>query len=196
MRPTCYQIFTRSTRTRGSYGRSRIRHPFIFSSRILFPVPGAALQVLNASGQPQELGNIDTNFSLQVTSKDSSTTVNYDLLIKGGEAWVTSDSLTVDQETKVISGVPSGLEVADFLGLLTIAPEATVMVVDKFVRTKTSGAMEEGDMIMVVSGNGKNFVEYTLEFTYHPACHILQESKFKVFPNPVMDEIYITWSTK
>ena len=163
---------------------------YIFLQNII-PVPGAHLQVLNASGQPQDLGNIDMNFSLEVTSKDGSKTVSYDLMIKGGEAWVTSDSLTVDQENKVISGISSGMEVAEFLGLLTLAPEARVMVVDKFIQTKTSGPMEEGDIIMVVSGNGKSVVEYTLEFKIVLGLTHSQGISIKVFPNPMKDEIYI-----
>jgi hypothetical protein len=155
----------------------------------LIPVPGASLQLMDVNNNPVNEGTIKTGYKLKVISEDQSMERLYQLWINGEEAYVTSDSLLVDQHNLIISGIPMSQDVNEFINLINPAPGATLKVVDKMIRSRNSGPLEEGDLLWVISSNGKNLVEYSLDFFITGISY--SDDKISVYPNPVTGYVYI-----
>ena len=156
----------------------------------IIPVTGATLKVLNNTNTPLTAGYINPDYKLEVTSRDNSNTVLYDLIILGGEAYVTSDVLTINQNDKIIGGIPPDLELSEFLELINIAPDATFKIIDKYIHVKTSGQLESGDILMVISANGKIMVEYDLDFSTSIQSSDTNNN-LRIYPNPTSGHIFI-----
>jgi hypothetical protein len=80
-------------------------------------------------------------------------------------------------------------DVNEFINLINPAPGATLKVVDKMIRSRNSGPLEEGDLLWVISSNGKNLVEYSLDFFITGISY--SDDKISVYPNPVTGYVYI-----
>lgn len=51
----------------------------------------------------------------------------------------------VDQRNLIISGIPVGQDVSEFLNVITPVTGATLKVVDRMIRSRSTGPLEAGD---------------------------------------------------
>jgi uncharacterized membrane protein len=117
------------------------------------PVSGATVVVLDASGNPLGSGDIVTGYSLKVTSEDLSKVVTYNLLVveANSEAFVTSDVYWVNPSAMTITQIPQGTALATFMGHITPATGATVVVLDASGNPLASGEIVTGYTLKVTS---------------------------------------------
>ena len=165
-------------------------HILVFLNNVV-PASGAGTEVTDENNNLQTGGSITTGYKLAVTSRDNSKTVTYKLIIMGGEAYVTSDSFTIDQEQLIISGIEDSMDVNEFKNLLTLAPGATIKIIDRGTRTKNSGPLAEGDFLMVISANGNNVVMYNLSFILDVTSVRNLSHSIKIYPNPTNGRFFI-----
>jgi hypothetical protein len=98
-------------------------------------------------------------------------------------AYVVSDVYYVDEENLSIARVAVDHTVADFKGNVTPAEGATMEVQNSGGSSKAdSDVMAEGDMLVVVAGNGINEAVYTVALA--TAVKELESSSVSIYPNP------------
>jgi hypothetical protein len=154
------------------------------------PSYGATMNVLDADGNSVESGNLTEVYTLKVTSEDSSKQVAYELIFLGNEAYVTSDSLSVDSAAKSISDIPLNISLEEFLELLTPAPGATMAILDEEDNPVESGNLEESYTLQVTSEDSSKQVAYELIFvTVH--VNSMYPTDIRVYPNPALNKIFI-----
>ena len=134
---------------------------------LLVPAAKATMRVFDAEGTAVGAGALGEDYTLQVTSGDGSQSVNYDLefiYYPNTEAYVTSDSLSVDSSTLVITGIQIGMSVAEFKDLVTPAPGSDIAIMDADSHAVDAGILEENYLLEVVSEDSSLTVVYELVF--------------------------------
>jgi hypothetical protein len=165
--------------------------------RNLYPSNGATFKVVNKLGQERTDGIINEDDKVVVTSMNRKVTKVYYLSLRAEKyipqttylAYILSEVYSIDQLNHTISGTLPNT-VADFMAQITPAPGANVILVESNGIEKTSGQIQNGDLVKVSSIDGKHTVYYTFDSTtsagkkvYHP---------ISVFPNPTEGKLFIT----
>jgi hypothetical protein len=137
---------------------------------------GATLTVVDKGGAwvPFKTLNFDTTYVdvlvsdavyFEVVAEDGRTKILYQLVpdYAPSDAYVISNSYSVDQDLNLINFVPRGTEVSVFLKNLIPASGATMKVLDKTGLERTRGALYQDDMLVVTSKDGKVTAVYYLD---------------------------------
>ncbi|MDX2429843.1 MAG: T9SS type A sorting domain-containing protein [Bacteroides sp.] len=153
----------------------------------LTPAPGASVQLFDKLGYERNEGLIYMDDKLLVSSADGSVMVTYFLSVLNEVpnylAYVVSDVYLVDEENLSITQVDVAHSVADFKGNLTPAEGASMEVQNSTGSMKAdSDIMAEGDMLVVVAGNGVNQAVYTIALA--TAVNDEFGSLVNIYPNP------------
>ncbi len=153
----------------------------------LTPAPGATWQLYDKLGYERNEGLLYMDDRLLVSSSDGSSVVTYYLSVLNEVpnylAYVVSEIYNVDEENLSIANVPGDHTVADFKGNVTPAEGAIMEVQNSGGSAKAdSDAMAEGDMLVVVAGNGINKAVYTVSLA--TAVNELDGSAVNIYPNP------------
>jgi len=151
--------------------------------------PGATFALLDESGTEKTSGAIEDTDKVEVTSASGSVTVYYLISLLGTEAIVLSDSYIVNQSSLVISEVPNGTDVETFLGNLNPSFGAVLSLLDTDGNAVTSGVVQDGFSLEVVSGDELITNVYTITLISSVAANIT--SDIQLYPNPVSDILYI-----
>jgi hypothetical protein len=137
--------------------------------RNLVPVTGATMQLIDKYGFDRNVGSVVKDDKLVVTAEDGVTTKIYYLTMLGESdflAYVTSTVYSVDQLVFNITGdISETTLITAFLANLIPAKGASVKVVDAQGNAKT-GDLNNGDKVVVTSGNAKTTVQYTIDVAY------------------------------
>jgi len=128
---------------------------------------GASIKVVDNMGFERMMAPVLYNYQVVVTSGDGTKDKAYYLQFleeeEGADAYVLSDVFTVNRALLEIYGITDSVTAEEFMNSIIPARLAAVKVVDENGDEKTSGSLEPGkDMLVVTSGNGKNQVEYSL----------------------------------
>ena len=158
---------------------------------------GASLMIYDKMGYPRTDGTIKQDDKLKVTSANGEKSRIYHFSLLSNDpieriylAYVLSSIYGIDQVDYVISGATAQTTLDDFYSKIIPATGATAVVVDKDGNEKTSGDLDDGDMLKVSSMDGGIVVMYDLnliltDITDNP----LQQ--FDVYPNPSEGELNI-----
>lgn len=161
--------------------------------KFLFPNDGASMKIVNKTGTERVKGDIVSDDQIIVTSADQSVEKVYFInlldLAMGTQAYVVSTVLSVDQQQYVISGIPENTLYNIFLGLITPAEGATVVLLDSNQQPVESGPIGDGYTLVVTSGDQSAVVTYTLSVMV--SVNNLTLEQFKIYPNPATDEIFV-----
>jgi len=145
--------------------------------------------VLIKSGQEREIGALNLDDMLEVTSEDGTVVAVYELVFEDElTAFVTSDIYTVSQDAFSIE-VPENTTVESLLAGLSPAPEAMVVVLDVDMNEKSTGTVLNTDMVQVTSGDGKNSVTYSISVIVSVYNSI--SDNLQVYPNPAQDILFV-----
>ena len=161
---------------------------------LVFPYPGSMVYMLDEDSTVVESGTIREGCRLKVVNPYYSGEKICNLYLTqekpGTEAFVTSDSMMVDEDSKTIGGDAMNLEVEELFQLVKPFPLATLAVLDADSNLCESGIIEENYMLKVPSGDSSKLVYYDLLFetVIDPS---LKESGIEIFPNPANDFITI-----
>ncbi len=174
---------------RGTYAGSLISN--------LTPATGATLKVVDKWGNERTQGAVYEDDKVVVTSENGMVQRVYHLsmlrtqYILGSDylAYILSDTYNVDQVNYIIGTLDRGTLLTEFNPGITPALGATAVVVDAGGNEKTSGSLNEGDMVKVTSADGRMVVWYEIDFG--PSSNKLVENSIKVYPNPTSGKVNI-----
>lgn len=159
------------------------------------PSLGASLKLVDKMGFERTQGNIREDDKVVVTSSNGLITKVYfisflptqTILSTTYLAYVLSKSYAVDQVNYIITGASSGLTgstlISEFYSRITPSMGATAVVVDASGNEKTSGDLNQGDMLKVTSADKKINVMYQLDLDVTSAGTIGME-QIEIYPNP------------
>jgi len=159
------------------------------------PVQGASVAILDKLGFARTLGFMAYDDVLVVTSEDGSVSKTYYLGFKAEQetgntdAYVASTVYTVDQNTLIISEVPAGETVEDFIDNISPAIGATFIVTDESGIEVTSGTMMDDYQVVVTSESGNTMLTYTVDVLV--GLDQLETRSYSVYPNPVGNRLHI-----
>ncbi|MFA5532921.1 MAG: T9SS type A sorting domain-containing protein, partial [Mariniphaga sp.] len=109
-------------------------------------------------------------------------------------AYVNSYMYAVDQVNNVISGATAQTLLNDFLNNLIPSFGATLTVLDKDGNEKSAGDLDDGDVLIVTSVDGKFHTEYTLDLILDSTGEI-SKSGINLYPNPTDGRIQVSGLT-
>lgn len=128
---------------------------------------GASLSVINEAGAyvPFKMLNFDTAYVnvtvnseiyLDVLAENGTTRITYKLNPQASPsmAFVLSDIYAVSQKDFLISFVPRGINVQNFLSNLVLSSGASMKLIDKMGYERTDGAVADDDKLVVMSADG------------------------------------------
>ncbi|MCP4313039.1 MAG: T9SS type A sorting domain-containing protein [Bacteroidetes bacterium] len=121
------------------------------------------LKVLNLSDSTYKETLFTGGVFLEVVAQDKSK-ITYELIanVASSDAWLSSNSYTVNQLNKGIYDVPEGVSVEIFMSNIFAAGGATLELLDKAEFSRDSGYIALDDIIRVTSEDGSSVVDYTL----------------------------------
>ena len=163
----------------------------------LVPSTGANVKVVNKMGQDRIDGGISQDDKVVVISANGLVTRVYHLsmlrtstlLASDYLAYILSNVYSIDQVNYSVTG-PSGTTLlTEFNSNITPAMGATAVVVDASGNEKTSGDLNEGDMVKVTSADGKMVVMYSVDFA--TSAEAPGFNAIKVYPNPTSGKVNI-----
>jgi hypothetical protein len=156
----------------------------------LIPAKGAGLKLVKATGQERTIGLVAFGDRVAVTSSDGTRTVDYRIRFKDyATAYVTSSAYAVDQDRMVISEVDPETELAVFLGNLSPSEGSGMMLMDPDGNQKTTGWVQEKDVLKVMTADGTSRTLYTISFL--TAVTDPGSMEIGVYPNPATEVLYI-----
>jgi hypothetical protein len=163
----------------------------------LVPSGKATMKLVNKAGQERMDGGVADDDKVVVTSANGQVTRTYYISKLASAAtpattylaYILSNVYGIDQVAYKVAGVAGTETVSAFLSKVSAAPGATAYVVDKNGGVKTSGDIEGGDMVKVVSADGKMNVFYT--FGPLTSADVLQANDIQLYPNPTNGEINV-----
>lgn len=159
----------------------------------LTPSAGATLQVKDKGGNDRNLGDLYSDDKLTVTAADGETENSYFIAFMDTDpdylAYVTSKVYIVDQNELMIMGNPvtdvnEKTLASAFKSNLKAAPGATMSILDADMNVKEGDDdMDQGDMVMVVAGNGITITYYDVNVDPSSARDEVGNG-ISVYPNP------------
>ncbi len=167
-----------------------------FLSNIV-PAKGATVKLVDKMGHERIDGGIAQDDKVVVTSADGQVTRAYYLSMLRTEyildsnylAYILSNAYAVDQVNFKVTGPTGSTLVSEFNSNITPAIGATAIVTDVTGNEKTSGDLNQGDMVKVTSADGIMVVIYEIEFV--TAANKFAEGKVQVYPNPTSGKVNI-----
>jgi hypothetical protein len=169
-----------------------------FMSKIS-PAAGATVKIINKSGMDRTEGNMAIDDKVVVTSESGNVTNVYFISALPIQAlptttylaYVTSYIYSVDQVENVISGATAQILLNDFLNNLIPSFGATLTILDKNGVEKTSGDLDDGDVLIVTSVDGKFHTEYTLDLDL-THTGLVPSLQVNLYPNPTDGKINVS----
>jgi len=164
----------------------------------LIPATGATLKLVDKLGSERTDGQVFQDDKLIVTAADGVTVKVYYLGMLATQthpennylAYVVSNIYTVDQLGKVITGPTGSTPLSEFFSRITAVLGAVPEVVDINGDVKTSGDLNDGDMLKVTSADGKTEVMYELALDL-TAVDLLSDREIVLYPNPTTNKVNI-----
>jgi hypothetical protein len=164
----------------------------------LVPSGKATMKLVDKMGLERMDGGVADDDKVVVTSGNGQVTRTYYISKLANAAtpattylaYILSNVYGVDQVAYKVAGVAGNETVSAFLSKVSAAPGATAYVVDKNGGVKTSGDIDGGDMVKVVSADGKMNVFYT--FGPLTSADVLQANDIQLYPNPTNGEINVS----
>jgi hypothetical protein len=167
------------------------------------PSLGASVKLVDKMGFERTQGNIREDDKVAVKSSNGLVTRVYFISFLSTAtipsttylAYVLSKSYAVDQVNYVIAGVSSNLTgttmVSEFYSRITPAAGATAVVVDANGNEKTTGDLNQGDVLKVTSADQKINVIYQLDLDITSAALTGME-QIEIYPNPTSGVLNIS----
>ena len=123
------------------------------------------LKVLNLSDSTYKETIFTGGVFFEVVAQDKSK-ITYELTetVASSDAWLSSNSYTVNQLNKVIYDVPLGTSAEIFMSMLYTAGGATMELFDKAGFSRDIGYISLDDIVRVTSEDGSTVVDYALRF--------------------------------
>ncbi len=164
----------------------------------LVPSGNAKMKLVNKMGQERLNGSVADDDKVVVTSANGQVTRTYYIAKLASAAspsvtylaYILSSIYGVDQVAYKVAGVAGNETVSAFLAKISAAPGATAYVVKKDGSVKTTGDIDGGDMVKVVSADGKMNVFYT--FGPLTSADALLANDIQLYPNPTNGEINVS----
>ena len=165
----------------------------------VIPSLGATVQLIDKLGLERKNGEIKQDDRLVVTSPNGEVqTVYYFSMLRTEYiqsttylAYVTSNVYTVDQLYNTINGATAQTSLNEFYSRITPAFGASAVVVDENGVEKTSGDLDDGDMLKVSSADAKVIVMYDLQLDLTSA-QLTDNKQFNLYPNPTTGVINVS----
>jgi len=158
---------------------------------------GATAVVLDKMGNERTQAGINDDDKVVVTSSNGQVSNTYYISLQATElvkatylAYALSNVYQVDQVDYVISGPSGSTLVSDFLANTNPSFGATLAVVDADGNEKTSGDLDDGDMLKVTSADGALVVMYNLALDL-TSSEILTGQQIELYPNPTTGKLNI-----
>jgi hypothetical protein len=167
------------------------------------PSLGASVKLVDKMGFERTQGNIREDDKVVVTSSNGLVSKVYFISFLSTAtipsttylAYVLSNSYAVDQVNYVVTGGSSNLTastlVSEFYSRITAAAGATAVVVDSNGNEKTTGDLNQGDVLKVTSADKKINVIYQLDLDITSAGKIGLE-QIEIYPNPTSGVLNIS----
>jgi len=167
------------------------------------PSLGASVKLVDKMGFERTQGNIREDDKVAVTSSNNLVTRVYFISFLATAsipsttylAYVLSNSYAIDQVNYVISGVAANLTgltmVSEFYSRITASAGATAIVVDTNGNEKTTGDLNQGDVLKVTSADKKINVIYQLDMDITSAGTPRLE-QIEIYPNPTSGVLNIS----
>jgi len=164
------------------------------------PSTGASVKVIDKFGMEKGLNvSIGQDDRIVVTSPDETVQTVYYISMLATEyvpettylAYVTSNVYSVGQLKMSISGASGQTDLATFLSRIDPAMGATAFVVDADGNEKTSGDLDDGDMLKVVSADGKFEAMYALNLDLTSA-DLTEDAQITLYPNPTNGKLNVS----
>jgi hypothetical protein len=159
---------------------------------------GATLKVVNKLGQERMDGVVADDDKVVVTSRNAMNSTAYYFSMLAEEfvpagnnlAYIQSATYEVDQVMLQVNQVSGTEKVSDFLSRINPATGATAVVVNNGGTVKTTGDIDNGDMVKVTSGDGKIIAYYT--FGQLVSARAINSEDIELYPNPTNGEINVS----
>lgn len=153
-------------------------------------VQGASMKLVDKLGFERKIGVVADDDKLVVTSANGEKTVVYHISKLATEfiptttylAYIMSNVYGIDQVNYKIHNVSGISTISDFYSKITVASGANAVVVDNNGIEKTSGDIDNSDMVKVTSADGKIKVMYS--FGQLTGTEWLNTNQIEIYPNP------------
>ncbi len=163
----------------------------------LVPSTGSTVKLVDKIGIERTDGNIAQDDKVIVTSANGLVTRVYHLSMLRTEyllessylAYILSNTYSVDQVNYSVEGPTGSTLVSEFNSNITPVSGATAVVVDADGNEKTSGDLNDGDRVKVVSADGRMIVMYEIDFA--TSANNPEAGAIQVYPNPTSGNVTI-----
>jgi hypothetical protein len=164
----------------------------------IVPSLGATFKLVDKMGFERTEGTVRVDDKVVVTSPNGLVTRAYHLAMLRTQyiiepaylAYVLSNVYAVDQVDYTITGPTATTLLSDFYARITASMGATAVVVDAGGNEKTTGDLDDGDMLRVTSADGKIVVMYELKLDL-TSVDITGVSQIEIYPNPTSGKLNI-----
>ena len=157
--------------------------------------PGATIRLYDRAGIERKQGPLDFEDFVLVTSANLTVEKQYQLNfigeILGSEAYITSDTFNIIQETFTIDSILLHTPIQEFLDHITAAPYASVVILDLSMSPTASKTLDERHSVLVRSGDALTEVVYTINFYEPVSIHGIESMPISIYPNPANNHITI-----
>ncbi len=158
---------------------------------------GATMKLVDKLGNERTVGSIVQDDKVVVTSPNNLNTKVYYISMLATQyvpettylAYIQSVVYGIDQVQYKVYGVSGTETITDFLSKIKASQGATAVIVDDKGIVKTSGDINNSDMVMVTSADGKLKVYYT--FGQLTGIENAQFNQIQLYPNPTDSKINI-----
>jgi hypothetical protein len=158
---------------------------------------GASAIIVDKMGNERTQGAINDDDKVVVTSANGQVSNTYYISLQATEyiktiylAYVLSNKYQVDQVNYVISGPTGSTLLTEFYAGITPSMGATSVVVDADGNEKTTGDLNDGDMLKVTSADGALVVMYDLALNL-TSSEMLIGQQIEIYPNPTAGKLNI-----
>jgi hypothetical protein len=164
----------------------------------IIPSLGATIKIVDKMGLERTEGTLYEDDKVVVTSQNGLATRVYHLSMLRTQyipettylAYVLSNVYAVDQLEYTITGPTATTLLSDFYTRITPSMGATAVVVDAGGNEKTSGDLDDGDMLKVTSADGKIVVMYELKLDL-TSVDLTGVQQIEIYPNPTTGRLNV-----
>jgi len=164
----------------------------------IIPSLGASIKIVDKMGLERTEGTLYEDDKVVVTSSNGLVTRVYHLSMLRTQyipettylAYVLSNVYAVDQVEYTIAGPTGTTLLSDFYARITPSMGATAVVVDAGGNEKTSGDLNDGDMLKVTSADGKIEVMYELKLDL-TSVDLTGVQQIEIYPNPTTGRLNV-----